>query len=135
MSTKETNIFPDFPSVIRYLLDSNELSQADFSKKSGFDRGQVSKWVSGTNVPFRKTQLKIGKILGADISQQEDGNWLVTHHDKQTSDLIAEADDLLNQYREQTDRLKAAGPGKESDRALLLFLKSVLDEHLKDSDS
>ena len=53
----------DYNLLLSNYLINNKLTQADFCRKTGYDKGQVSKWIKGINSIGLKTVWRIQKTF------------------------------------------------------------------------
>lgn len=56
-----------FAKWLRQQLARREWKQADFARRSGFNTGRVSYWMTGKDVPSPESCDRIADILGVDV--------------------------------------------------------------------
>ena len=80
MSTLGNNIiqksFGSFGEALDYAIDKRKISQSELAELVNKNRSQISKWVSGMQVPSRKSLHLLSSVLFVDFLQDND-KWLV----------------------------------------------------------
>ena len=89
--------------ILSNYLISNKLTQADFCRKTGYDKGQVSKWIKGINSIGLKTVWRIQKTFPDfattskdDLKQENSSNGNETRKTSQKSATSHELTPLDN---------------------------------------
>lgn len=58
-----------FAENLKYLMESNNLSNYSVAKKLGVSQTSVANWLSGGNTPHRKTMLAIASLFGLTVDE------------------------------------------------------------------
>lgn len=69
------NIFPNFGLALKEALLRQKRSAAWLSRITGKDKGQISKYMSGTNIPRGLTLIQLSEPLDVEFARLDTGEW------------------------------------------------------------
>lgn len=125
MSSTESKIFASFYDALCYILDTNEIDQRKFSKKYRINESMISKWLSGSQSPQKKSLRKLSNLLNCEIKEVGKGEWEVTkEEDIHPPPVISEINDEITEYESQLiDAIKHLSPEDASVELLKSYLR------------
>lgn len=78
MSTHKSNKYHSFGLALQEILDYSGKTPAWLARKTGKDKGQISKYINDKILPKRVTQIELTKPTDYEINNV-DGEWLIRH--------------------------------------------------------
>lgn len=102
------------------------MNGSELAREADMHHSQISHYINGTNVPYKRTIAKLSEVLGVHI-EKRDNSWAIIY-DEYNPDRLEE---LLTEYESR----KAARPPSDSERDLLIeFLRSQAESLAKGLD-
>ena len=87
LSSKDRYKFDEFSAALEEVLRIEQLSPADFSRRTGKAIASVSRYLSGKTVPYPRTIKELNKYLSSSRIEVGKNRWYVIEEQPNNSEI------------------------------------------------